>query len=305
MNKKFNKIKRFIPLYIMMIPGLIYLVINNYLPIFGLVVAFKNVDYSKGILGSDWVGFKNFEYLFRTSDAYIITRNTLLYNVAFIIINTVVAIAIAILLNDIKNKFLTKIYQSAILLPFLMSMVIVSYLVYAGLSTDTGFINKSILPMLGINDISWYSEDKYWPVILTVVNTWKNVGFGCVIYLASIVGIDEQYYEAARLEGASKWQQIKNITIPLIKPVIIMLTILSVGRIFNSDFGLFYQIPMDSGSLYNTTNVIDTYVYRGLLKLGDVGMSSAANFYQSIVGFAMVLFSNYTIKKISKGNELF
>jgi putative aldouronate transport system permease protein len=308
---KFKKVsrmkncKRYIPLFIMMIPGLVYLLINNYLPMFGLVIAFKNIDYSKGIWFSDWIGFKNFEYLFRSSDAWIITRNTILYNVAFIIINTVVAILLAILLNEIKNRFLSKVYQTIILLPFLMSMVIVSYLVFSGLSTDTGFLNKTILPMLGMEPISWYSEAKFWPFILTIVNTWKGTGFLCIIYLASIVGIDTEYYEAATLDGATKWEQIKYITLPLIKPVVIMMTILAVGRIFNSDFGLFYQVPMDSGALFNTTNVIDTYVYRGLLKLGDVGMSSAANLYQSVVGFILVILSNALVKKYSKDDALF
>lgn len=308
---KFKKVsrmkncKRYIPLFIMMIPGLVYLLINNYLPMFGLVIAFKNIDYSKGIWFSDWIGFKNFEYLFRSSDAWIITRNTILYNVAFIIINTVVAILLAILLNEIKNRFLSKVYQTIILLPFLMSMVIVSYLVFSGLSTDTGILNKTILPMLGMEPISWYSEPKFWPFILTIVNTWKGTGFLCIIYLASIVGIDTEYYEAATLDGATKWEQIKYITLPLIKPVVIMMTILAVGRIFNSDFGLFYQVPMDSGALFNTTNVIDTYVYRGLLKLGDVGMSSAANLYQSVVGFILVILSNALVKKYSKDDALF
>ncbi|MCM8710043.1 ABC transporter permease subunit [Clostridium sp. SYSU_GA19001] len=304
-DTKLRSIKRYIPLFIMMIPGLIYLIINNYLPMFGLIIAFKNIDYSKGILGSEWAGLKNFEYLFKSTDAWIITRNTVLYNAAFIIIGTISAIMVAIILNEIKSKFLSRLYQTVILLPFLMSMVIVSYLVYAALSTDTGFINKTILPMLKIEPISWYSEAKYWPVILTVVHLWKNIGFSCIIYLASIVGIDGEYYEAATLDGATKWQQIIHITIPLIKPVIIMTVILAIGRIFNSDFGLFYQVPMDSGAIYETTNTIDTYVYRGLLKMGDVGMSSAANLYQSVVGFILVILSNAVIRKVSREDAMF
>jgi putative aldouronate transport system permease protein len=304
-DTKLKSIKRYIPLFIMMVPGLIYLVINNYLPMFGLVIAFKNIDYSKGIIGSDWAGLKNFEYLFKSTDAWIITRNTVLYNVAFIIIGTIAAIMVAIILNEIRSKFLSRLYQTVILLPFLMSMVIVSYLVYAGLSTETGLLNKTILPMLGRQPIDWYSEARYWPVILTTVNLWKGIGFSCIIYLASIVGIDGEFYEAATLDGATKWQQIIHITIPLIKPVIIMTTILSIGRIFNSDFGLFYQVPMDSGALYSTTNTIDTYVYRGLLKMGDVGMSSAANLYQSVVGFTLVILSNALIRKVSKEDAMF
>jgi putative aldouronate transport system permease protein len=308
MTKKATKNKfkkKYIPIYIMMLPGLLYLVVNNYIPMLGLIIAFKNVNFTKGILGSDWVGFKNFGFLFKSSDAFIITRNTIVYNVAFIIINTVVAIAIAILLNEIKNKILLSLYQSLVLLPYLISMVVVSYLVYAVLSMDTGFMNKTVLPALHISEISWYNEAKYWPAILTIVNTWKGFGFLCVVYLASIVGIDQEMYEAADLDGASKWQQVVSITFPMITPTVIVMTLLAIGRIFYSDFGLFYQVPMNSGALYNTTNVIDTYVYRGLLQIGDIGMSSAAGMYQSIVGFLLVILSNYAVRKLSSENAMF
>ncbi|WP_249316775.1 ABC transporter permease subunit [Bacillus sp. FJAT-50079] len=299
------KFKRYLPLFIMMTPGLIYLLINNYLPMFGMIIAFKDINYAKGILGSDWVGFQNFKYLFSTQDAFIITRNTILYNGGFIIINTVVALALAIMLNEIKSKFLARFYQSAILLPFLISMVIVSYLTYAFLSTDVGFFNKTILPMLGLEEISWYTEAYVWPYILTIVNTWKGVGFLCVIYLASIVGIDPELYEAAELDGATKWNKIWHITLPTIMPIIVMMTLLGIGRIFYSDFGLFFQVPMNSGAIYDTTNVIDTYVYRGLMQLGDIGMSAAAGLYQSIVGFILVLLSNWFVRRKSKDNALF
>lgn len=297
--------KRYIPLFLLMAPGIIYFFINNYLPMFGLVIAFKNVNFQKGILGSDWVGLQNFKYLFATSDALIITRNTILYNVAFIIIGIIVQVAFAILLNEIKQKFFLRAYQSLIILPSLISMVIVAYLVYAGLSVDTGLLNMSILPSLGIQPANWYGEPKYWPFIIPLVNVWKTAGFGCIIYLATIVGISPEYYEAARLDGASKWQQIKTITLPMLQPVIIMLTILAIGKIFYSDFGLFYQVPMDSGQLYDTTNTIDTYVYRGLMKLGDIGMSSAAGFYQSVVGFILVLVSNFIVRKVDSESALF
>jgi putative aldouronate transport system permease protein len=304
-NTKMIKFKRFLPLIIMMVPGLVYLLVNNYLPMFGLIIAFKDINYAKGIFASDWIGFKNFEYLFTTRDAFVITRNTILYNGGFIILNTVLAIAVAIMLNEIKNKLAKSFYQSVILLPFLISMVIVSYLGFAFLSEDVGYLNNTILPLLGLEGISWYNEAKYWPYILTFINMWKGVGFLCVIYLAAIIGIDQEYYEAATLDGANKWQQIINITLPSIMPVIIMMTLLGIGRIFYSDFGLFYQVPMNSGALYDTTNVIDTYVYRGLMQLGDIGMSAAAGLYQSIVGFVLVLLSNYLVRRKSKDNALF
>ncbi len=300
-----KQFKRYLPLFLMMLPGLAYLILNNYAPMFGLIIAFKNINFAQGILGSDWIGFKNFEYLFKTTDAYIITRNTLLYNGGFIILNLVLSVGIAILLNEIRSKLMARFYQSVVLLPYLISMVIVSYLVYAVLSIETGFMNNTVLPLLGLDEISWYSEAKYWPYILTIVNVWKSIGFLCVVYLAAIIGIDQEYYEAATLDGATKWQQIKAITLPLIAPVITMMTLLAIGRIFYSDFGLFYQVPMDAGALSDTTNVIDTYVYRGLMQLGDIGMSSAAGLYQSLVGFILVLLANFIVRKINRDNALF
>ncbi|WP_270172702.1 ABC transporter permease [Paenibacillus sp. SYP-B4298] len=290
---------------VMVLPGIIYLFINNYMPMFGLIIAFQDFNYSKALLENDWIGFKNFEYLFKTSDAWVITRNTLLYNIVFILLNTTVAIAIAIMLNEIKRKFLARFYQSVVLIPYLISMVIVGYLALAMLSGETGFVNKQLLPMLGIEPISWYSEAKYWPFILTIINVWKNVGYLCVIYLAAIIGIDPEYYEAAKIDGASKWQQIRAITIPLIMPVITIMTLLQIGRIFYSDFGLFYQVPLNTGALLSTTNVIDTYVYRALMNLGDIGMSSAAGMYQSVVGFVLVIVSNYIVSRRNRDNALF
>ncbi|WMT41329.1 ABC transporter permease subunit [Paenibacillus sp. D2_2] len=292
-------------LLLMMLPGIIYLIINNYLPMFGVVIAFKDYNYTKGIFGSDWVGFKNFEYLFKTLDAFVITRNTILYNGAFIILNLFIAVGLAILLNEVKQRFLSRFYQSVVLLPYLISMVIIGYLVFAVLSMDNGLLNKSILPMLGLSEISWYSEAKYWPYILTFVHTWKSSGYLCVIYLAAIIGIDQEYYEAATIDGAGKWRQIRSITFPLIMPVVTVMTLLQIGRIFYSDFGLFYQVPLNTGALQSTTNVIDTYVYRALMTTGDIGMSSAAGLYQSLVGFLLVFISNYVVKKLSRDNALF
>lgn len=299
------KIRKWLPLYLMMLPGAVYLIINNYIPMLGMVIAFKKVDFSKGILASDFIGFKNFEFLFRSVDAAIITRNTILYNVAFIIVNTTLSIMFAIFICDVLSRRLKKLYQSAILFPYLMSMVIVGYIVYAFFSMQSGIVNKSILPLFGQNPVFWYNEPKYWPAILIFTNAWKGIGYGCLIYISSISGIDPTYYEAAELDGAGKWQQIRRITLPCILPSIITLTLLSVGKIFYSDFGLFYQIPRDSGMLYSTTNVIDTYVYRGLMKQGNIGMSSAAGVYQSVIGFALVLLSNLLVRRFSRENALF
>lgn len=297
------KLKRWAPLYLMMAPGLIYLFINNYMPMAGLVVAFKNYNAVDGIFNSPWSGFSNFTYLF--NDAWTITRNTLLYNIAFIIINLILGVMFAIFICDIKSKKCKTLYQSAILLPFLMSIVIVSYITFAFFSGENGMLNKTILPMMGKDAVSWYTEPKYWPVILVIVNTWKGVGYGCLIYISSIAGIDPSYFEAAELDGATKWKQIRYITIPSIMPSIITLTLLNIGRIFYSDFGLFYQVTQNSGQLYEATNVIDTYVYRALLQSGNIGMASAAGFYQSIVGFVCVLAANMVVKKLSPENAMF
>lgn len=301
MNGK--RIRRFIPVYLIMLPGLIYLFINNYMPMPGLIVAFKQYNIKKGIYGSDWIGFKNFEYLFRTSDAFVITRNTILYNVAFIIVNTFMAIMVAIILSELYGKA-KNFYQSAILLPNLISTVIIGYLVFAFFSVENGFINNTILPLFNKDSVDWYSKSQYWPLIIIFVSAWKSVGYNCIIYLSSIMGIDRSIYESASIDGASKMQQIRYLTLPLLKPTIIMLTLMAIGRIFYSDFGLFYQVPMNQGALYATTNTIDTYVYRGLIQIGNISMSAAAGVYQSVVGFVLVLLANLAVRKFDKENAL-
>lgn len=300
-----KRIRRYIPIYLIMLPGMLYLLINNYLPMAGLVIAFKKFNFRKGIFGSDWNGLKNFEFLFRTKDAWIITRNTLLYNVAFILIGTMVAIFVAVLLSEVKKMNTLKVYQTSILLPHLVSWVIISYIVYELLAVDVGILNRELFPLFGIEKVSWYTDTTYWPFILVFLYIWKITGYNSIIYLSSILGISEEYYEAAVLDGATKMQQVFKITIPLLKPTIVTMFILNIGRIFYADFGLFYQIPMNSGALNSVTQVLDTYVYRGLLELGDVGMSAAAGFYQSVVGFFMVIASNLVVRKLSAEDALF
>lgn len=299
-----RRIIRYIPIYIMALPGLLYLFVNNYMPLPGLVLAFKKYNAKKGIWGSDFVGFKNFKYLFATKDALEITRNTILYNVAFIIVNTILAVFVAVLLAEMTSKW-KKVYQCLILLPYMISMVIVSYLVYGFLSTDNGFINNTLLPALGKDTVQWYMEKKYWPFLLTFVNAWKVVGYNCIIYISAILGIDRSIYESAAIDGANKWTQVRKITIPLLKPTIIMMTLLAVGRIFYSDFGLFYQVPQNQGALFAVTNTIDTYVYRGLLELGNMSMASAAGLYQSVVGFLLILGANLLVRKLEPESALF
>jgi putative aldouronate transport system permease protein len=292
-------------LFLIALPGIAYLIINNYIPMFGIFLAFKNYSYVKGIFGSDWCGFSNFEFLFKTKDAWIMTRNTILYNVAFIILGTIMAIFVAILMCELGERMRVKFFQAALLLPNLLSWVVIGFIAYAFLNADTGFINKTILTGLGIDPVTWYSKAEAWPPILIIVNLWKNIGYQSIVYMAAISGIDKSIYEAAAIDGASKVKQIFKITLPMLKPTVTILTLMSIGRIFYSDFGLFYQVPQNSGALYSTTQTIDTYVYRGLMELNNVGMSSAAGLYQSLVGFVLVLIANAIVRKFDSENALF
>lgn len=295
-------------LLLLTIPGAIWFLVFAYLPMFGVIVAFKrwriHGGFFESLMNSKWVGFDNFKFLFQSSDAWLITKNTVLYNLVFIILGIVLPVTLAILLNELLNKKLAKFYQSSMFLPYFLSWVVVSYCLYAFLSPEKGYVN-GVLQSMGGNGISWYTEPKYWPFIIIFMSQWKAVGYGTVVYLASICGIDKSYYEAAMIDGASKFQQIKYITVPLLKPVMIIMFITSIGGMFRGDLGLFYQLPKDSGALYPVTNVIDTYVYRGLMNLGDIGMSSAASLYQSFVGLILIVTSNAIVRKVDEENAFF
>ncbi|WP_194191785.1 ABC transporter permease [Clostridium chrysemydis] len=290
------------------LPGTIWFVLFAYLPMFGVLIAFKewriHGGFFESLFKSEWVGFKNFEFLFQSSDAWLITRNTILYNIVFIILGIVLPVTLALFLKELLNKKLSKFYQSSMFLPYFLSWVIVSYCLFAFLSPDKGYMN-TILEALGKENVSWYTEPKFWPFIIIFMSQWKGVGYGTVVYLASICGIDKSYYEAAMIDGATKWQQVKYITLPLLKPVMIIMFITAVGGMFRSDFGLFYQLPKNSGALYPVTNVIDTYVYRGLTNLGNIGMSSAAALYQSFVGLILILVTNGIVRKVDNENAFF
>jgi putative aldouronate transport system permease protein len=292
-------------LTLMMLPTVVVLLMHSYLPMFGVFIAFKDINYIDGIFRSPWIGFANFEFLFSSGSLIRITRNTIVYSLVFMVVNLILAVGIAVAINELRRRGLAKIYQSFIIMPHFLSMIVVSYLAYAFLHPSYGFVNTTILEWFGIDKIFWYTEKVYWPYILVFINAWKGVGIGAVIYIAAIAGIDPEYYEAAVIDGASKWKQIMHITLPSIQPVIIILTILSMGSIFHADFGLFYQVPQDSGALYPVTDVVDTYVYRSLMRLNDIGMSSAAALVQAVVGFIMVIATNSTVRKINKEQALF
>lgn len=305
MTKKKSSFKTSVSMLLIALPGIVYLIINNYIPMAGLFLAFKDYNFMKGIFGSDWCGFDNFRFLFTTKDAWLMTRNTVLYNIVFIIVGTALAIFLAVLLCELGETISAKVFQSALLLPNLLSWVIVAFVVFALLNADTGFINNSILKPLGLKEISWYTYPKAWPFILVITNLWKGAGYSSIIYMAGISGIDKSLYESAALDGATKIQQIFRITLPMLKPTVITMTMMSIGRMFYSDFGLFYQVPQNSGALFPVTQTIDTYVYRGLMELNDVGMSAAAGFYQSVVGFILVLTANAIVRRLDKDNALF
>lgn len=299
-----------LPLIGMMVPGFILIILFNYIPILGSVIAFKDFKmydntFFSSLIKSEWVAFDNFKYLFRSSDMLIVTRNTIAYNFAFIIFGNLFSMFLAIGLNEIRNKKLSKAYQNAMLLPYFLSWIIMSYLFYGFLSADKGIINMRILEPLGLDKIEWYSFPKAWPFILILANILKYSGYNAIIYLASIMGLDEEIYEAAVLDGCSRWKKITKITLPLLSPIVIIMVLFGIGRIFKADFGLFYQIPMNSGALFDSTNVLDTYVYRALMKTSDIGMSSAAGLYQSVVGLVLVLLANYIVRKIDKEKALF
>ena len=293
------------PLYTMLIPGLIYLIINNSLPMFGILIAFKKIDYSLGIFKSPWVGFSNFAYLLASNDAYTMFRDTILYNVAFIILGNVLALVVAIALDTVKNRAFRNVSQVIILIPNLLSTIIITYIVYAFLNEQHGFMNNTILAALHIDPISWYNTPGPWPIILTIVYLWMSIGYTSILYYSTLIGIDKTYYEAAVVDGASLWQQIFRITLPCMKKTIVILLILAVGRICYSDFGLFYQVPMHSGLLYPTTQTIDTFVYRALLEQNSIGRSSAAGLFQSVLGFVLVVTTNLIVRKVDEESSLF
>lgn len=303
-NKFISEIKGNWVFFLMLLPGLIVLFLNNYLPMSGLVLAFKNINYADGLWGSPWCGFDNFKYLFMSGKALIITRNTILYNLVFIAISITVPVALAIIITELRNQRTAKVYQTMFFLPYFLSWVIVSYLVYSLLSTEAGVINH-VLKSIGLAEHNWYTEPALWPLFLVLVNTWKWAGYDAIVFMATICGFDKTYYEAAAVDGATKWQQICKITIPLLKPVIVILTLMKIGRIFSADFGLFYVVPRNSGVLNNVTNVIDTFVYRALQENGDFSMATASGLYQSVIGFALICTVNYIVRKIDSENSLF
>jgi len=297
--KTFNKNKE---LFFLSLPAMIFLIVFNYLPMYGILLPFKYTRIGESFWESKWVGFENFKYLF-SNDAYRITRNTVIFNIVFIIIGLIGAVGLALMLFELSARFV-KLYQTILLFPYFLSWVVASYVFLGLLDMNYGLLNK-IIVSLGGQAILWYNEPKYWIFILPIANLWKNVGYSTIIYYTILINIDNELFEAADIDGASKLQKIWAISLPMLKPMIIFMMLMSIGKMVKADFGLFYNLTLDSKALYPVTDVIDTYVYRALRGLGDVGMSSAAGIYQAIVGFILVLLSNALVKKFDPENSLF
>lgn len=295
----------------MVAPTAVWLLLLRYLPMGGLVLAFKdykinprNPTFIGSLMNSKWVGLKNFEFLFKTNDAWVMVRNTLCYNVVFIILGILIPVAFAIMMNEFTKKYVKKAYQTMMFFPYFLSWVVVSYFLNAFLDGQYGMI-KAMQEAAGKPVTSWYTTTGPWPYILVFANLWKNVGYSTVLYLAAITGIDASQYEAAAIDGATKWQQTIYVTLPHLRTMIAILFIMNVGKIFASDFGLFYNVPMQSGALFPVTQTIDTYVYRTYMATGNPGMSSAAGLLQNVLGFICIMSANAVVKKIDAESGMF
>lgn len=303
-RKKRGSFKDNLQLLSMALPTILLLAVFNYAPMFGLVLAFKDYKVTDGIFGSPWAGFKNFEFFLKSQDAWRITRNTLGLNFLFIVVGIICGVIFALIMFEVKRARQVKVYQTISILPSFLSWVAVGYIVYALLDPTKGILNQ-IIEFFGGKGISWYSEPKYWPVILLITKTWQGVGLGSIIYYAALMGVDQELFEAAEIDGANKLQRTWYISLPQLVPIIIIMGLLDVGKVFRADFGLFYNVTRNVGALYPTTDVIDTYVFRALMNQGNIGMSSAVGLFQSVVCFITLMVTNSIVNKISPDNALF
>ena len=291
-------------LWTLALPALLQLFVFSYLPIFGIILAFKQFNVRDGILGSPWVGFEKFRFFFTSQDAARTLRNTLTMNALFIVVGTICAIILGLALFETPKRSHVKAFQTVFVLPHLVSWVVVAYIAYVFLQPTLGLVN-GFLGVLGVPQIQWYTDPKYWPTILLIFYVWKSVGMQSLYYYSSLMGIDEEIFEAAKLDSAGRIQIALYVSLPFLVPTITILTILAIGGIFRADFGLFYNLPQNNGMLYKTTDVIDTYIYRALMKVGDIGMSSAVGLFQSFVGMLLVLLTNFVVRGIDREQALF
>ena len=308
---RFSKAKKTLMLLTMVAPGALWLLLLRYLPMGGIILAFKNYKiypkdptFLNNLIHSKWVGLDNFKFLFTTGDSWVMIRNTLAYNIVFIILGVIIPVAFAIMMSELSKKFVAKTYQTLMFFPYFLTWVVVSYFLNAFIDAQYGLIPMA-QRAAGETAVSWYTTPGPWPYIIVFANLWKNVGYSTVLYLAAITGIDQTQYEAAAIDGASKWQQILHVTLPNLRTMIAILFILNVGKIFNADFGLFWNVPMQNGALFSVTQVIDTYIYRVLMNTGNIGQSTAAGLLQNIVGFICIIGANAVVKKIDSDSTLF
>ena len=300
---KFQTLYRNKILLVMLLPATILTVVFAYIPMAGIVVAFKNYNYSQGIFGSPWVWFENFKYLFVSGKIWTLTRNTLLYNLAFIVLGVVFEVGFAVILNEINNKFFKKVMQGFMFLPYFISWVVVSTIML-NIFGSNGVLN-SILSVFGIENFSVYQQTKWWPLVLILVRLWKQTGYGTVVYLAAISSISQDMFEAAEIDGANIWQRIRHITLPSLKPTIVIMVLLALGNVFRGDFGMFYQLVGSNQLLLQSSDVIDTFVYRSLITTPNIGMSAAAGLYQSVLCFVTIIVANFVVKKFAPDYSLF
>ena len=310
-SQSFSKYKKTLVLLTMVAPAAIWLLLLRYLPMGGIILAFKdykvnprNPSFISNLINSKWVGFDNFKFLFKTDAAWVMIRNTLAYNVVFIILGVIIPVAFAIMMNEFTKQYVKKAYQTMMFFPYFLSWVVVSYFLNAFLDAQYGML-PAAQKAAGEAVTSWYTTPGPWPFILVFANLWKNVGYSTVLYLAAITGIDSSQYEAAAMDGATKWQQVLYVTLPHLRTMIAILFIMNVGKIFASDFGLFYNVPMQNGALFSVTQTIDTYVYRAYIATGDPGMSSAAGLLQNVLGFVCIMTANSIVKKIDADSAMF
>ncbi|OMD00444.1 ABC transporter permease subunit [Paenibacillus sp. FSL R5-0636] len=299
-----SDLKNYRVLLLMLAPAVAFFLLFAYVPMAGIIIAFKHYDYAGGIFGSSWNGLDNFRFFFESGDAWRVTRNTALYNIAFIVVNNSLQIFAAIMLFEVGGKWFRKITQSALFLPYFISWVVVGAIAYNLLNYDIGTVN-ALLRGIGLQPVDIYNTPSYWPYILVIVSAWKSLGYGTVMYLAAITGIDTEMYEAAEIDGANIFQRIMKVTIPNLYPTIIILVLLAVGNIFRGDFGMFYNMIGNNGLLFSSTDVIDTFVFRSLITSNDIGMSAAAGVFQSVLGFATIMSVNYAVRKYDKDRALF
>ncbi len=291
-------------LLLMLLPGIAYIILFAYVPMGGIVLAFKNFRYADGIFGSPWTGFENFKFLLLTGNLWNLTRNTLLYNLAFIATGLFSQVLLAIILSEVRGRLFKRVAQSSIFLPHFISWVVVAAIMYNIFNFEKGVFNNLVRQFDG-TPVNLYTNPSYWPIVMVFIRIWKTVGYGSVIFLAAIAGIDQEMYEAADIDGASIWQKIVRITLPSLIPTIIIVMLLNLGQVFRGDFGQFYQLIGNNALLLPTTDIIDTYVFRALMSSSDIGMGAAAGLYQSVLCFISILIANTAVKKIQPDYSLF